>query len=133
MTVSNPPAPHPDELLSSYSYDLPEERIAQVPAVPRDSARLLVVDRQTHAHRIFRDLPELLQPGDLLVLNDTRVIPARLFGRKITGPHPLAVEVLLLEPRMRIAGWPWSNRDGGLNPVPRLSLGPRNSPVCWRR
>ncbi|MEP0792670.1 tRNA preQ1(34) S-adenosylmethionine ribosyltransferase-isomerase QueA [Funiculus sociatus GB2-C1] len=71
--------------------------IAQNPAVPRDSARLLVVDSQNrHFHAIFRDLPDLLKPGDLLVLNNTRVIPARLRGRKSTGAP---VEVLLLEER----------------------------------
>ncbi|MBD2091679.1 tRNA preQ1(34) S-adenosylmethionine ribosyltransferase-isomerase QueA [Microcoleus sp. FACHB-1515] len=84
-----------DRLLSSYDYDLPLDRIAQNPVVPRDSARLLVVDSPTtHQHRIFRDLPELLRPHDLLVLNDTRVIPARLYGRKSNG---VEVEVLLLE------------------------------------
>lgn len=128
MTVSNPPAPHPDELLSSYSYDLPEERIAQVPAVPRDSARLLVVDRQTHAHRIFRDLPQLLQPGDLLVLNDTRVIPARLFGRKITGPHPLAVEVLLLEPRDEDCWLALVKPGRRLKPGAKIEFGPPEQP-----
>lgn len=84
-----------DRLLSSYDYDLPPDRIAQNPVVPRDSARLLVVDSPTtHQHRIFRDLPDLLRPNDLLVLNDTRVIPARLYGRK---PNGVEVEVLLLE------------------------------------
>ncbi|MDR5708363.1 MAG: tRNA preQ1(34) S-adenosylmethionine ribosyltransferase-isomerase QueA [Armatimonadota bacterium] len=70
--------------LADFDYELPTDRIAQQPAEPRDIARLLVLDRRTGsiAHRIFRDLPELLAPGDLLVLNDTRVIPARLRGRK---------------------------------------------------
>ncbi|MEQ8956869.1 MAG: S-adenosylmethionine:tRNA ribosyltransferase-isomerase, partial [Coleofasciculus sp. C2-GNP5-27] len=86
-----------DRLLSSYNYDLPEGRIAQTPISPRDSSRLLVVESPTqHQHRIFRDLPQLLRPGDLLVLNNTRVIPARLYGRKVTGTP---VEVLLLEER----------------------------------
>lgn len=84
-----------DRTLAAYNYELPQERIARDPAVPRDSSRLLVVESQTsHSHRIFRDLPELLEPGDLLVLNNTRVIPARLYGRKSTGAP---VEVLLLE------------------------------------
>ncbi|WP_044172571.1 tRNA preQ1(34) S-adenosylmethionine ribosyltransferase-isomerase QueA [Kamptonema formosum] len=89
----------PDWDLSNAAYDyfLPAGRIAQNPAVPRDSSRLLVVDSPTHhSHRIFRDLPDLLQPNDLLVLNNTRVIPARLYGHKSTGTP---VEVLLLEPR----------------------------------
>lgn len=86
-----------DRLLTAYDYCLPEAQIAQTPAVPRDSARLLVVkDQDQHTHAIFRDLPNLLQPGDLLVLNNTRVIPARLYGRKPSG---LPVELLLLEPR----------------------------------
>ncbi len=88
-------ATHPDLLLDSYDYQLPEERIAQNPVVPRDRSRLLVVEQApNYQHRIFRDLPDLLQPGDLLVMNDTRVIPARLYGRK---PNGTPVEVLLLE------------------------------------
>lgn len=84
-----------DYSLSAYNYDLPPERIAQTPLVPRDHSRLLVVDSQTHhQHKVFRDLPDLLHPGDLLVLNNTRVIPARLYGRK---PEGAEVEVLLLE------------------------------------
>lgn len=90
-----PQASSEDLQLSAYQYDLPEDRIAQNPVVPRDSARLLVVESQTqqrHCH--FRDLRTLLKPGDLLVLNNTRVIPARLYGRK---PGGAAVEILLLE------------------------------------
>ncbi|MBD2740150.1 tRNA preQ1(34) S-adenosylmethionine ribosyltransferase-isomerase QueA [Coleofasciculus sp. FACHB-1120] len=84
-----------ERLLASYDYELPAELIAQNPSVPRDSARLLVVDSPNHSsHGIFRDLPDFLQSGDLLVLNNTRVIPARLRGRKSTGTP---VEVLLLE------------------------------------
>jgi S-adenosylmethionine:tRNA ribosyltransferase-isomerase len=84
----------PDWSLMAYDYLLPEQQIAQNPAVPRDSARLLVVSARAHQHSIFRDLADWLQPGDLLVLNNTRVIPARLYGRKPGGPQ---VEVLLLE------------------------------------
>jgi S-adenosylmethionine:tRNA ribosyltransferase-isomerase len=83
-----------DLTLTSYDYHLPEDRIAQNPVVPRDSARLLAVRADTHQHRVFRELPDLLQPGDLLVLNNTRVLPARLFGRK---PDGAKVELLLLE------------------------------------
>lgn len=84
-----------DRLLSSYDYELPEELIAQTPAVPRDSSRLLVVNSSgQHTHSIFSNLTDFLIPGDLLVLNDTRVIPARLYGKKSTGAP---VEVLLLE------------------------------------
>lgn len=86
-----------DRSLAGYDYELPQELIAQNPAFPRDSARLLVVDSLTHyTHRVFQDLPDLLKPGDLLVLNNTRVIPARLYGHKPSGG---LVEVLLLEER----------------------------------
>lgn len=83
-------------LIADFDYELPEERIAQTPIEPRDSARLLV-DRGSSPpdHRLVRDLPELLRDGDLLVLNETRVIPARLRLRRATGG---VAEVLLLEP-----------------------------------
>jgi len=71
-----------------FDYDLPDELIAQTPAARRDAARLLVVHRRTgeFTHRTVADLPELLSPGDLLVLNDTKVLPARLIGtREATG------------------------------------------------
>ncbi|WP_066424993.1 tRNA preQ1(34) S-adenosylmethionine ribosyltransferase-isomerase QueA [Anabaena sp. 4-3] len=88
--------------LAGYDYELPPELIAQNPVVPRDSSRLLVVDSQTTGkdsdplHHIFRDLPDILRPGDLLIMNNTKVIPARLYGRKSTGAE---VEILLLEER----------------------------------
>jgi len=77
-----------------FDYNLPEELIAQAPAEPRDSCRLLVVDRKgsetgtplehggTVEHRIFRDIIDYIEPGDVLVINKTRVMPARLIGRK---------------------------------------------------
>jgi len=87
-----------DFLLSSYNYKLPQSLIAQSPAVPRDSSRLLIVDsRFNSTHGIFSDLVDWLQPGDLLVLNNTRVIPARLYGRKTTGSQ---VEILLIEEQL---------------------------------
>ncbi|WP_026735753.1 tRNA preQ1(34) S-adenosylmethionine ribosyltransferase-isomerase QueA [Fischerella sp. PCC 9605] len=88
--------------LAGYDYELPTELIAQNPAIPRDSSRLLVVNspdvgkETAPLHYIFRDLPEILRTGDLLVMNNTRVIPARLYGQKSTGAE---VEVLLLEER----------------------------------
>jgi len=86
-----------DFLLSSYTYQLPQTLIAQTPVDPRDSSRLLIVNPRLEAtHGTFRDLPNWLQPGDLLVLNNTRVIPARLYGYKITGSK---VEILLIEER----------------------------------
>ena len=82
--------------LADFDYDLPPDRIAQTPIEPRDAARLLV-DRGSAApeHRHVRDLVEILQPGDLLVVNETKVIPARLALRRGTGG---AAEVLMLEP-----------------------------------
>lgn len=80
-----------------FDYHLPPDLIAQTPAEPRDSARLLVLDRARRAldHRTFRDLPDLLRPDDVLVANDSRVLPARLLGHRTTGG---AVEALLLHP-----------------------------------
>lgn len=81
---------------SDFDYELPQEFIAQTPAEPRDAARLLVFERETSSlsHARFSDLPDFLKPGDLLVLNETRVIPARLFARKLPGGG--RVELLLL-------------------------------------
>ena len=82
--------------LSDFMYDLPEERIAQTPMEPRDHSRLMVLHRNTGAieHRRFDDIIEYLNPGDCLVINETRVIPARLFGERPSGG---ACEVLLLK------------------------------------
>lgn len=83
-------------LLSDFDYDLPEERIAQTPVEPRNASRLMVLNPQTKAmaHRHFYDLKEYLVPGDTLIFNDTRVMPARLIGhRDQTGGK---IEVLLL-------------------------------------
>ncbi|XHX77842.1 MAG: tRNA preQ1(34) S-adenosylmethionine ribosyltransferase-isomerase QueA [Stenomitos frigidus ULC029] len=86
-----------DRLLTAYDYTLPEGLIAQTPCVPRDQSRLLVVqDTVQHCHTIVQALPDWLRSGDLLVLNNTRVIPARLYGHKTSG---MPVEVLLLEPQ----------------------------------
>jgi len=93
-------------------YTLPEELIAQTPLEPRDSSRLLVLHREDGRleHRIFRDIGEYLRPGDLLVANESRVIPARLFGHKEPGGGK--VEVLLLR---KIEGMTWRAlvADGG--------------------
>jgi S-adenosylmethionine:tRNA ribosyltransferase-isomerase len=80
---------------SDFDYELPESFIAQTPTEPRDSSRLLVLHRDTDQieHRIFRQVGEYLHKGDLLVLNETRVIPARIYARKETGGR---VELLLL-------------------------------------
>jgi S-adenosylmethionine:tRNA ribosyltransferase-isomerase len=82
--------------ISDFDFELPEELIAQTPIEPRDGARLLVLPREgALQHRAVAELPELLSPGDLLILNDTRVIPARLLGIKETGGK---AELLLCEP-----------------------------------
>ncbi len=83
--------------LSAYQYDLPNELIAQYPVTPRDHSRLLVIDRHSGnmEEMKFYELADFLQNGDRLVFNNTRVIPARLFGKKETGG---AVEFLLMEP-----------------------------------
>jgi S-adenosylmethionine:tRNA ribosyltransferase-isomerase len=88
---------NPDLCLSAYEYELPSDRIAQSPAVPRDSSRLLVVSPdKSYSHYHFDRLPQLIRPGDLLIFNDTRVIPARMYGHKLSG---VPVEILLMEPR----------------------------------
>ena len=83
-------------LKKDFWYDLPKELIAQEPADPRDSARLMVLDRKndTIEHRIFHDLPEYLNAGDVLVVNNSKVLPARLMGVKV--PTGAVCEVLLL-------------------------------------
>ncbi len=89
--------------VEEFDYELPEELIAQKPVEPRDLSRLMVVNRETGKieHRIFRDIIEYLKPNDLLVFNVTKVIPARLYARKITGAN---VEILLLE---KVDGRKW--------------------------
>ena len=81
--------------IKDFNYDLPREFIAQYPLIKRDEAKLLVLDRKTQKieHRIFKDIIDYFNPGDCLVLNDTKVMPARLFGHKPTGGK---VEVLLV-------------------------------------
>lgn len=82
---------------SDFYFNLPEELIAQIPIERRDTSRLLCLDRHSGKleHKHFYDLPDLLCPGDLLVMNDSKVLPARLLGQKI--PHGAAIEFLLLE------------------------------------
>lgn len=102
--------PETNLTLKDFHYDLPEERIAQTPLEPRDSSRLMVIDRKKEdvEHRIFRDITEYLRPGDVLVINDTRVIPARIIGRRaekmtaegrIKSDSTAPVELLLLKQR----------------------------------
>jgi S-adenosylmethionine:tRNA ribosyltransferase-isomerase len=94
---------------SDFDYHLPESSIAQTPAEPRDSSRLLVLDRASGnlEHKIFRNILDYLKPNDLLVLNQTRVIPARIFAKKETGGK---VELLLLRRRDSLT---WESLVGG--------------------
>ena len=100
-----------------FDYNLPEELIAQAPAEPRDSCRLLVVDRKgsqagtplehggTVEHRIFRDIIDYIEPGDVLVINKTRVMPARLIGRKACCSSAARMWI-----RWAMSGSAWSSR-----------------------
>src|SRR4051794_15855822 len=107
---------------SEFDFQLPPERIAQAPLPRRDDARLYVVDRAGGSdHRHVRDLPALLPAGALLVVNDTRVIPARLHGKKPTGGR---VELLLCEPlppSPEPSGPAWRCLGGASKPI---RLGP---------
>ena len=89
--------------VTEFDYDLPEELIAQVPIEKRDESRLMILNRkeQTIEHKVFKDIIDYLEPGDCLVRNNTKVLPARLYGKKETGAH---VEFLLLN---RIEGDIW--------------------------
>ena len=91
--------------VSEFNYELPERLIAQVPIEKRDESRLMILDRekQTIEHKTFKDIIDYLEPGDCIVRNNTRVLPARLYGQKETGAH---VEFLLLN---RIEGDIWES------------------------
>jgi len=108
--------------VSDFNYELPKELIAQHPYDKRDEARLMVLDRKTQSieHKLFKDIIDYLNPGDCLVINNTKVIPARLYGKKDTGAH---VEVLLLK---RIEGdiWEAMVRPGNkLRPGAKVEFG----------
>ena len=108
---------------SDFYFDLPQELIAQTPLARRDASRLMCLDRKTGAlsHRHFYDLPELLQPGDCLVLNDSRVLPARLIGNRLPGGG--VCEILLLTQRGE-KDWECLVRPGKkLRPGARVSFG----------
>ncbi len=103
-------------LRSSYYYDLPENLIAQFPIEPRDSSRLLVFNRKEKKinHQVFHDIADYLKDGDILVVNNTRVLPARLFGYKDTGAK---IEILL-QKRLNLTDWEVVSK-----PAKRLSEG----------
>ncbi|HET7488207.1 MAG TPA: tRNA preQ1(34) S-adenosylmethionine ribosyltransferase-isomerase QueA [Acidimicrobiales bacterium] len=109
--------------LAEFDYPLPPEAIAQVPAEPRESARLLVDLGAGVSHRRVSDLPDLVGPGDVLVVNETRVRPARLLLRKATGGQ---VEVLLLEPAGD--GWRALVRPGRRAPAGTLLAAEEGGP-----
>lgn len=101
----------------TYFYNLPEELIAQVPADPRDSSRLMIYDKSKDKveHKIFKDIVDYLQSGDVLVINNTKVLPTRLFGLK--QPTGAKIELLLLK-RIDLTNWEVLSR-----PAKRLPVG----------
>ena len=116
--------PQTELTLSDFHYDLPPERIAQTPITPRDASRLLVMNRETGKleHRTFRDILEYIRPEDVLVLNDTKVIPARIIGRRaykaVSGSveksdSTAPVELLLLKQTERMYGRRLRDRENG--------------------
>ncbi len=111
--------------VTDFDYDLPEELIAQVPIEKRDMSRLMVLNtkKQTIEHKIFSDVIDYLEEGDCLVINNTKVIPARLYGKKSTGAN---VEFLLLK---QLEGdiWECIVRPGNkLKPGTKVTFGDRN-------
>ena len=107
--------------LSDFDFDLPEQLIATRPAKPRSSARMLVAQGDTILDQHVHDLPQILEPGDRLILNDTRVIPARLIGQRhrdsAQGPVSARIEVTLLEPRLN-GDW-----TALIKPLKKLKIG----------
>lgn len=114
----------PGSLVGDYEYHLPAGRIARYPAAERDGSRLLVVDRERDfvSHLRFYDLPTLFRPNDLLVVNESRVLPVRLLGRKPTGAP---AEILLLRPSPQGKVWEALVRPGSkLKPGRRVEVAP---------
>ena len=103
---------------SDFYYDLPQELIAQTPLDKRDTSRLMTLDRASGAveHHHFYELPDFLNPGDCLILNNSRVLPARLLGQRLPGGG--ACEVLLLIDRGTRPGSAWCGRAGKCAPAP---------------
>ncbi len=118
--------------LSDFDFELPEDRIALRPVEPRDAARLLVVGADgALADRVFRELPRLLRPGDALVLNDTRVIPARLKGVRLRGEAALPIEATLLR-RLSPSRWTALAKPGRrLAEGDRIRFGETSDRACF--
>ncbi len=128
--------------VSDFDFELPPERIALRPVSPRDASRLLVVRPDALRDAAFADLPSLLQPGDVLVFNNTRVLPAQLAGAKITGDHAAKIRVTLhkrIEPRR---WWSFVKNAKRLKPGDRIDFGaglsgvaeardPRDGSILW--
>jgi S-adenosylmethionine:tRNA ribosyltransferase-isomerase len=124
MIVEMQVQPVDERSSAAYDYDLPADRIAQSPAPQRDASRLMVLAGESVAHRCFRDLPLLLERGDLLVLNETRVLAARFIGTLLAGPR--TVELLLLHPAESLRYDPAARRWIALaRPARRLRAGER--------
>ena len=106
-------------LKKDFWYDLPKELIAQEPADPRDSARLMVLSQKDDSiqHKIFHDLPEFLEPGDLLVVNNSKVLPARIVGVK--QPPVLCVSCFCCVRSKATSGNVWQSPASGCSPARR--------------
>jgi len=128
--------------VSDFDFDLPAERIALRPASPRDASRLLVVTPDGLADKGFGDLPGLLRRGDMLVFNDTRVLPAQLAGAKITGDHAAKIRVTLHKRVEARRWWSFVKNAKRLKPGDRIDFGaglsgvaevrdPRDGSILW--
>lgn len=118
--------------ISDFAYDLPQELIAQTPLEPRDSSRLLVIERATGslAHRHFREIGDYLRPGDLLIANQSRVIPARLLGRRAGSGGNVEVLLLAERPDLGVDSWETLVRPGRrLHEGALVLFGPADEPV----
>ncbi|MFN7547274.1 MAG: S-adenosylmethionine:tRNA ribosyltransferase-isomerase, partial [Pseudomonadota bacterium] len=115
--MSCPPAPR-EFTLADFDFELPDELIAQHPAAERSASRLLDGTGERPVDRIFRDLPGLLEPGDLLVFNDTRVVKARLFGRKASGGAVEALVERVLPPAPGVPHAVWAHLRASKSPRP---------------
>ena len=120
-------------LKKDFWYDLPKELIAQEPVAPRDAARLMVLSQKDDSirHKVFRDLPEFLEPGDLLVVNNSKVLPARIVGVK--QPTGAVCELLLLR-QVKGDQWECLAKPGKrMQPGTKVSFGDGSLTAWWTR